>query len=284
MTAPIAVSGASAAINGLSCLRNWKIIVSGTDTATSCSAAAGGTVRGKGNSDFHGVAVGYGHTPAKLPGETFTFSGMSSAGKGWTSSTNGAIVQRVKIIAPILEGEFIYYELHFAATGSIAAGAASVVDTATVAPFSACGLGITIDGTLVPGVIRWALELDGNITEPSWQSDSVIDVAGNVWPVRRYDHLDAMVQWSQRVGDTANLPVVHSRGEYGLQVSSTLKWNVKWCRLLGEPVEYPVANPGGRPGYITAEEMTAGWTSVDDSGTKGSIVTPAISPVTVWPV
>ena len=287
------VTGKGAAVNGWHCLTEFMLEIYGADTGSSASCAAGGTIRQAGNSDWRGVAVGWGHTPPVLPGTEFQFKGNDVNGEGWQSSNDaagtgvgGAIVERVHTFAPILRGEYEYYELYFSATGSMLAHTHNPIITDTgvqPSPIVPKGFGVLMDHVALPGIIEWDLELTGNLTKPSWQSDSVIDSNGNVWPVRRMGTWDATATYGQRLPNTSSAPIIQAAHRLELQATADpYYWDLEWCRLMKYPVSYKIENPDRSGDFITAQKITYGWT-VWNGTSQGYIKTPAGSPVTLWP-
>ena len=268
------VVGKNAAINGYHCITDFQLELSGTDTAGACSATDGAVIRGIGNSDWNVMAVGYGHTPPAFPNDLVTFEGNDSNGEGWESSAEGGIVSKVHIICPTRQGDFIYYRMFIAATGSMTAGTPGATDTPPQSnPLSSKGLGVQINGEQ-DAVIGWELIIDGNLTDPDWNSSSVEDGDGNVWPIRGAGNIDALIRYSQRIPNTTSLPVLHELVNVKLEATSTLYWDINWGRLLKLPVRYNIKGERGKGEFITAEEITLGFTGWSGS-TKGYIKTPA---------
>jgi hypothetical protein len=156
------ITGKEAAIDGLHCLRNFRLQLKGVDTKSACSASAGAVLRTSGNADWSVVATGYG-LPAKYPGEFCTFEGNDRNHVGWKSGDEdgagtGALVDWVKIFCPIEAGKHIYHQIRLLGNGSIAKGDAYIAtDAAAPTPLNPKGLLFKIDGTSVSGVLGVAV-------------------------------------------------------------------------------------------------------------------------------
>jgi hypothetical protein len=272
------ITGIGAAISGLSCLEQFRITTSGVDNAVACSGSGGGVVRGDTNYDWEGVAVGYGHTPPKMPGALFTFTGSDRAGQGWQSAANGAIVDKVRIFCNPLEAELFYYHLYFKANGSLTPGAYSATSGTAPAGISSKERAIVIDGNPVMGSNYWNLEIDGNLPEPLWTPSS------GGWPVRAPTdytalgtaspgNIDATIVWRQHYNTMSDLVVIGAANEYHLYVTASLYWSIKWARVLEIPTQYVIRNKGNRPDWVGAQckAQFSGY----ESSTKGHIMYPA---------
>jgi hypothetical protein len=294
MAGPAPVVGKSSAIStdggtAWTCTRDFRVIMHGGDTAAVCSSTGGAVYRGSGRCDFDGILIGYKHTPLLMPGAKFKFAGTDGNGQGWiTNDANnqGAIVDKVKVVCPTSQVEFIYYEMYFKAIGSMLPSSALVSDAGPPEPITSKSLGVTLDSTTLDstaqnGILGWELTIDGNLTDPSYQSDSYVDANGNVWPIRDVGNIDAMVRYFQNIENTSSLPVLHAIKQLKLYVTSTTYWDVKWGRLLGLPVDYNIEGEKGKGEFIKAKGVTFGFTGYNGS-TKGYIKDPAGT--SVWPL
>jgi len=260
------ITGLKAAIDGMTCLREWNIALTGIDTAAVCSASDGAVLRGTGNLDWTGKAVGYG-LPSKYPGDIFTFTGSDRAGGGWQSAANGTIVSKVRVVCPIMSGTNIYHEIEFAATGSLTKGSSAATDATNPNPLSSKGLGFNLDSGTVRGVEFWVLEIDGNLTKPSWPSHM------EGWPVRDAGNVDAMIQWRQTFDAMSQIPATNTFYNIQPYTSATLYYEMQWGQVLATSVEYPIeGKPPGEAEYIKAT-CTAMFSGYKD-GIKGYLKKP----------
>ena len=292
MTLPIIVSGVKLAVTGVPSVSRFQITPHAADTAEASSRSGGAVHRTRGKMDYMGTIRAWGHTPALPPNAKFTFLGQDRNGQGWQSSASGAIIDRAHIYCHGGRGQKrIYHDLHFLANGSLAKGTYTwAEDTAAVPSFPCPGLGISLDGgsTALGGVLGWELILDGNLTPPSWQSDSVTTTGTTnnimVWPYREPGNLDATVIWYQRFGDISKLPQLNEYSTIWVQVTkgaSPTYWKLKDCEVLQTPVIYEAAaEDGSHAQFVEAMQCTAKWTSYnEDTAAAGYIVNPAGSAI-----
>jgi hypothetical protein len=264
------ITGKNAAIDSLTCLRHWRIDTVGIDTVGACGVSDGAVVRDDEiNKDWTGAAIGYGATPPVMPGDYFTFTGSDRNGVGWVSASDGAIVERVRVVCSPATAKFIYYEVYFAASGPITLGAYSASDASTPNPSTSKGRGIAIVGVAgVSEVQEWTLEIDGNNTAPTYTGSS------NGWPYRDPGNMDATITWKQLFNAAGNLPTLGSLYEFYLYTTAAAYWDIKWAQVLKLPADYPIegSNPP-RAEYVSADECVAkfsGW----ENGIQGYIKKP----------
>ena len=241
------ITGIGAAIDGLTCLEQFEIVRDGLDDPIACDNARGGVVRGDTNYDWQGSAAGYGHTPAKLPGELFTFTGSDRAGQGWRSAASGAIIDRADIFCHPRSDDAIYHHLYFLGNGSLTPGAYTATSSATPGAFSAKKRGIAIDGTVVSGIAGWGLSLIGNTAKPVWT-----DTSGG-WPNRVAGYgLDAWITWTHHFNAVSALPTLGSFVKFWLYATATTYWDIKWAQILKVPAQYVIRNKRNKPEYVVS--------------------------------
>jgi hypothetical protein len=262
-------TGERAAIDGITCLRSWKMEESGKPGGPVwCSASGGGPVGVVGNDDWQGVAVAVGHTPARLPGDAFTFTGDVGNGKGVSGS---ALCVGIGVNWNVEGAELIYHEIYFAGDGALTRGAYSEADAGTPNPVSAKGLYAAIDS--VDFAIRQAKFVFES--PPAEYNDS--STAGHtnrvVGPYR------GSVVLRCYFDDFDDLPEENTFVTLALQVSVTQSWLIDYIYVDKVLAVVEIAGPDGRAVGI---EATIQGTWFGYYGTaEGQIVTPA--GVTLWP-
>jgi len=243
------ITGINAAIDGLTCLEQFVINTEGEDNAVACGDSKGAVVRGDTNLDWSGAAVGYGHTPPKMPGELFTLTASDRVGQGWKSSANGAIVDRVKIFCNPSEAELFYYHIWFSGNGSLTTGAYAATSSATPGGTSSKDRILKIGNTSQTGIGYWDLDIIGNNTDPLWVG------GGGGWPNRGAGNIDATITWRQHfdaIEDMAGsgLARLGSFTYFKLYVTATLYWDLKWMEILKLPTKYVIRNQQNKPEYV----------------------------------
>ena len=82
------LTGTGAAIDGLTCLRRWRIDSRNLKAKGYCSSSDAGPVIVAGNDDWTGMANAYGAQPGVLPGALFAFSGSDRNGSGYRATVS----------------------------------------------------------------------------------------------------------------------------------------------------------------------------------------------------
>lgn len=136
--------------------RAFKIFVSADEAAFAASNLKGAEGHIAGNTDWRGVYLGYGHTPNVFPGDDFAFIGSLDGTNGVLGT---ALCERLRIRAPVEEGQKIEYEVTFGANSSLTAGSAAATDTTNVSAVSAISRDVEFDGTPETDVRSWELDL-----------------------------------------------------------------------------------------------------------------------------
>ena len=270
------ITGEDAAIDGMTCLQRFMIEkYEPEDNAEACSATGGAVVRADANKDWRGVAVGFGHTPAKMPGELFTFTGVDRDGMGHKSTANGAIVDSVRIFCKSQQSKFFFYQIAFSANGALNAGSYSVSDAASPNPVPSIQKNISIADVAQTGILEWDLELVAKNAKPVWPAELL------GWPNRAKGNIDATLTWVQGFNDPSVLQTLGAFANYKLYVTETLFWELQWAKMRKLPIDYPIADSDGQTDWIAAKECQAhysGWLG----GVQGYIKKPAGT--NVWPI
>ena len=259
------ITGLKAAIDGLHCLKKFQVMLRNSETVAACSASDGAVLRGKGNKDWGGVAVGYG-LPAKYPGDVFTYTGSDRNGQGWQSEADGAIVSKVAIVCPTTSGRFIQHQLWFEATGSLAKGSYAATDAAIPNPLPSAGLAFHAGGTQRYGVDGWQFTIEGNLTPPKYPSHM------EGWPVRDAGNIDAVISWAQTFDAMNQILEVNDFYVFQLYTSATQFYEVQWGQYAQIQADYDIEGEGGRAKYI--EHNSAAKFSGYNNGVKGKILKP----------
>lgn len=257
------ITGVKAAIDGLQCIRRFKIMLTAVDTKAACSASNGAVFRGVGNKDWVGIVDGYG-IPTKNPGDKFTFTGSDRDGSGWSSSADGAIVSRVKVVAPVITGRYSFYRMWIAANGPLTPGAYAASDSSTPNPVSASDASLS----LATGELEaFELDLIGNLTRPAYLSGN------SGWPRRDLGNVDAELKYSQKLTDAGGLPAINSYQSITATLKTGSAYTLQWMQILGVEPDYPIeGSDPGVPEYVSAE-VTARF-SAYYNGAAGTITTP----------
>jgi len=256
-------TGINAAIDGIPCLRRFKIVDSMTPARAVCSSSGASEVLMAGNTDWRGVANAYGATPAQNPGGFFRFQG-STEDSGYDSGVNGAYVEMVRIYWNTEQADLIYHELFFAGNKALTPDAIVVTDATTPGPVSAMGRTCTI-GSSTYNIRRAMLEI---MCPPAAYNDSGTDGV----TARAAGNYKARFQMDGYFSDYAALPTKGNRESFSIQASDSTNWLLDYLMITEVETEVALADEEGRA-VGNACKISGDWTGWD-SGTKGKIVTP----------
>lgn len=260
------ITGLEAAIDGVPCIERFRINLTAQDNAVACSDSAMAVLRSSSNKDWNAVVSAFGHTPAKLPNDKFTFTARDADGQGWRSETNGAIVRQAHVFCRPQSSEPFYYHLYISGNGSLTPGEYSATGGPYPTPASSIGRGVSIDDTPLTGIAQWELILSSNLARPIWPAHKI------GWPVRDSGNIDAEIVFRQHPDLVDDLPEIGDEAIYNLFVTDTLSWEIKWGKLLDLPVEYVVRNQNNEPEFVAAENRAHFSASV--GGQQGHILKP----------
>ncbi len=275
------LSGKAGAVNGAAIVRNWNISETADTQPYVASNTQCGTGRLPGNVDWSGAYDAYGHTPANMPGDDFTFTGSVN---GTNGVEGAAIVDSVVITCDIAGGGIISHVVNFSADGVLDPTGGIATDATALIPPSAIGCKVEIatdvnTPTYVEetDVLNWTLTLTAANTPYVTSSSSP---AGQT--KRNIGNFDATMSYSVLEGDPGNLPTKNLIVGIRFFVDATLYWEILWGMFTDiSDVQVDIETAAMVGATLNASlnavvNLTAG-------DTVGSVKTPAASPVTVWP-
>ena len=111
----------------------WSVSHSADVQEYSASNTKAGKARVTGNRDWSGQYRAYGHTPAVMPGSTFSFIGSFTSART-TGASGEAICEQVEITWDIEAGTIIQHTCSFASNGALTIGTVSDPGLDTVVP------------------------------------------------------------------------------------------------------------------------------------------------------
>jgi hypothetical protein len=274
------ISGASGAVDGASGTQNWSITSSKDIQTFVSSATKGGTGRLAGNGDWSGRYSAFGHTPAVMPGDTFTFTGSID---GTNGATGDARVDRVEITIDIEGGKIIGHTVDFSSNGDLTLGAAVATDTAAQCPPSAIGCRVAMSTALAAAGSATFADIDDvrtiSITltadNKAYRSSST-----NGGTMRTKGTFDATFSFSVYTDDFSTLPAPGITRVFRFYVSATTFWQFEWG-MVGELSDLAVDIENKNPIGATVNGGMTGVATIATVCTYGTIKNPAGN--TVWP-
>jgi len=284
-------TGVGGAVDGSACVRAWKIVERvPLDTAGWCSASPGGTggsapTRRAGNILNQGSYGAYGHTPARMPNDSFRFQGVCNDGtEGVDSGVSGALCTGCDIRIPIMEGRYVHHLVQFVGSGAWTIDTASASDATdpNPAPGENCSLktalvtaGSEAGLATVTNVLQMRLVL---LSKPARYADS--SSSG------RWDHaagnLDAYFIFNIHPDDFGtHIPTKNSILRVQAYVTASTYWDVRWMKVEDIILDVPIeGSPDGEAKMVTTE-IRCKWTGFDNAASpnEGCIVKPD---TTLW--
>lgn len=276
------ISGKGGAIDGVGTVRKWTLSASAAVTQWVASGSKQGSSRVAGAEDWSATYDAYGHTPAHLPGDSFTFSGSYDGTNGWTGPGK---VESVTLNWNHETGEPISHTVAFSSNGAITLGAVAATDATTPEMFPCVGCIIKASDPLVSPSFTEIEDIQSatlTITRAlkAYSSSGTVDsgrlrtkrVTGGPW--------DFTFSYSQLEGDPALLFESNTVKHFQVFINDTLYWELKWARateLSGIETDYETGELIG----ATQNWEMEGWTDVEGSQAEGKIAAPA--PTTWWP-
>jgi hypothetical protein len=259
------VSGIGGVVDSVPCVRNWSINSTADLQAGVCSASQGGTFRVAGNKDWTGSYDAYGHTPAAMPGEAFSFTGSIDGSLG---ASGTAIVDQVVITIDIEAGAIISHVVNFSANGALTFGAAVATDATAASPISAIGCLVKVSDVTETDVRTVTVTITAANT--AYVSS---DTAGQVQ--RKAGNIDANVSFTIYNDNMINPPQPNTTATLKVYVTATTFWEFDWvmfgdltgitvdregAAILGATVNaFMCGYSGGAAGYIKKPDTTTFW-------------------------
>jgi hypothetical protein len=249
------------------------------------SATKQGHATRKGPQDWTGTYESQGFLPAKMPGDTFTFTGSYD---GSTGVVGPVMVDSVVIRINQETGEPIGHTVSFSGTGLPVLGVAVATDATTPVVYSSVGLIIKAsDASAAESFVEIedvrSVTLTISRANTPYTSSSTV-TAGQAYVGRLAGPWDFSLSYSVFEGDPSVLLTLGDVHHFQVYVTSTLYWDLKWARI-SEVSDIEADSEGNIVGATQNAEME-GYTEVESATvlSEGYIKTPEAVPVTIWPV
>lgn len=218
-----AVSGRFGVVNGQSTVRNWSINHISAAQKYVASNTRGGAGRRHGVQDFNGSFGGYGYSPTVLPGQLFSFSGLTAPTSGIEDTPgilwNGAaIVDSVAITYSWAAAEIVSWVCNFSGNGELTSTSGTLADATEPRVFQVCGSNVEINDEIQEDLVNAVFTLTAE-NQAYVNSASVIN--GKCWTKRRPGNIDWTLALTQQqdgpapVGTTTQ-GIIELPGGWGL--------------------------------------------------------------------
>ena len=270
---------------GINDVRFWKVGHSAENLAVADSGTKGAFNELRGIVDWKGFYGAYGHTPAVMPGDAFTFRGNidTEVDKG---ALGTAVVRAVQIFWDWARGLPIYHTVAFEGNGALTFGATTSADAGPPDWYMS---GDCVWKIAAPAASPTFLELTKRIRgslliwkdlapyTDSGTANLVSRAGGNLhWAVS----VDVHTEDPSAIHSVASTFGVNNVVDLQLFVDATTYWNPKWTRWK-EVGELEIDIEGEK---LTATRLTgygASWYDYDADNIEegGALTNPAASPV-----
>lgn len=267
------VSGILGTVDGVSSIRRW-LVKDRNDVVQYASSATRSAIDAMaGNTDWEGLYVCFGHTPAVAPGDTFTFKGTVDGTLGLTGT---GMVDVVRIDWPVEAGQPISYIVGFSPGTAMTALNEAISDTSTALP---------------PTAISCKIQVANDAASPAYadmsgeEREMHLTIARDNRPTptgrtaglksRVAGHWRGEVEFTAYAASPAALPQKGQTIGLRIYVNASLYWEVRWWEIDEKSDDVKVEGSENYSCRIHAVFRARG------GGGVGAIVTPAGT--TWWP-
>lgn len=274
------ISGIGGLVDGKTHVRNWSVNSSADLQRIVASNTKGGSTHLAGNKDWTGQYQAFGHTPATLPGDSFTFEGAIDLVNGASGS---AMCNQVEIVWDIESGAPIGHTVSFEANGPLTLGAATVTADASV-PNAPSSIGTKVQVADVSATPAFSELTDVRTITLTLTRDNQSYVSSGTagQAQRKIGNLNFALSISLYTDNfgAAIIPTVNEVQQVRLFVNSTEYWDLRWARF-GEASDIAVDRETAAIVGMTLNANMEGFTLIGSTPTEGFIKTPALT--TYWP-
>lgn len=276
-------SGRLGVVNGQSTIRNWNVSEVMSPSKYVASNTRGGAGRTNGVWDWTGSFGLYGAVPTLLPGDAFTFKGLTSPddlipGNAGELLTGAAIVNQLVINWNWAGGETLNMDCSFGGNGLLSKqNAVQSVDATAPAALTVIGTKIqhSTDGASwydIPNLTSAALTLTSEV--PTYSNSSTYD-AGSLaqWTGRTKGPIDwtlALNQEDNKPGGTNGYPKIGTLHQLRLYINATDFWLLKWGRIG----DYSNLTVDRETGAVISRTLNIAMAGFSDAGAVGAITLP----------
>lgn len=271
------ISGVNGAVDGSGSVRTWEVTATNDVVNVFNSATKGMAITQPGNDDWSGSYTAHGHTPVRMPGQGFTFTGSVDGTNGVTGT---AIVDSVEIVINIETGEKIGHTVNFSGNGALSKGAAAATDTST--PDTPTSIGAKVEIATPAAVPSWGeLEDVRTVTITiTAENQSYVNSGTEGGTRRAVGNLSASLSIDVHTDDPNDLPDEGDVRGVRVFVNATEFWLFDWIvfNSIG-PISVDIEGAGIVEATVAGEYT--GYTAIGGDTTEGEITNPADT--TFWP-
>jgi hypothetical protein len=268
------LSGNLAAINGISCVRKWKVSPKAESKDFKHSSTKGATGRPKGVKDWTGSYDAYGAVPSAMPGVSFTgtFSIDGSLGCSGT-----ALVENAEITINTETNENVSMTVSFGGNGALTEGAAVVADAGTAALvepvdclIKTCPAGSESTPESWVVLTQWkSCKMKFSAALKAFSHEGT-----NLWKARCAGKKDATITIELFPATVAGLPALNTDVSVRVYIDATHYYEFSYMKFTGHG-DIAGDSEGSEPWFTSLEASFSVIALISGTATYGHIIMPA---------
>lgn len=272
-----ALSGTSGAIDGISTVMQWSVESKADLEAWVASNTLGMEVVSDGNDDWSGSYQAKGHTPAKMPGDAFTFSGSIDGAKGVSGT---AIIDSIEVVANQETGETIGHTVTFSGNGALTLGASTSADATVPEEYSAKGRKVEIAAPAAAPTFAELTDVKKVTFKFTAANAAYVNSSTSGHTLRKKGPVSGELSIDANFSDPATLLVPNTVKSVRVYVTATTYWLFSWIKF-GNLSNITTDIKTGAIVSATMGGKFTGMQVISDVATRGEITDPAAA--TWWP-
>lgn len=280
------VAGINGAVDTINTVGKWNVSSSADIQAIIASNTKAGRVRLAGNRDWNGGYQVYGHTPIKVPGDLFTFTGKmdTKAGPTVIGVEGPAIVDQVVLTIDLEAGLAIALETAFSANGPLTYldDITDFSDTTIPNPPSSIGTKLQLAEAIATPVFTEVTDFRTAILTLTRDNQAYLSAATAGDTKRLLGNFDCALAYTIYEGDPTKYVQPNAIKHAKLFVNATEFWELKWVRY-GDVSDVEVNVETGTIIGATMNAAMHGFAEIPagSAAVEGYIKNPAAA--TIWP-
>lgn len=281
------VTGINGAVDGVNTTSRWSVNASADLPAVIASNTKSGRLHLAGNKDWAGSYNAFGHTPVKMPGDSFTFTGKMDTKTGPTviGVEGVALVDQVVIVIDLEAGLPIAHEVTFSADGvlSYADDLTDFSDTTIPDPPSSIGTKLELAEAIATPVFAEIIDFRTATLTLVRENPSYVSAATGGQTRRKMGNFNCLLTYAIYEGDSTKLITPNAIKHVRLFINPTEFWELKWMRF-GDISDVEVNNETGDIIGMSMNAVMHGYAQIPAGSAvvEGFVKNPAAA--AVWPV
>ncbi len=280
------LTGITGAVDSVHTVGRWDVNSSADLAAVIASNTKAGRLHLAGNKDWAGSYKAFGHTPQKMPGDSFTFTGKmdTKAGPTVIGVEGLALVDQVVIVIDVEAGLPIVHDVTFSADGALTYldSYTDFSDTVVPDPPSSIGAKIETAEAIATPVFTEIIDFRTATLTITRENVAYVSAATAGQTRRKLGNFNIELSFAIYEADSTKLIVPNAIKHIKLWVNATEFWELKWMRF-GDLSDIEVNRETGDIIGATLNALMHGFAQVPagSAAVEGFVKDPAVA--TVWP-